>query len=270
MIGGTIAGMYGWRVAMLSIGMPGIVLAVIIRLFVIEPTRGLSDAQIVVDREPMPSAASAFAAMWRSGPVFHLVMGVTLTSLIGYALSAFGPSYLQRSLGMSVRQVALIVAPLAALFGTISGIGGGRIADWASRRWGVHAQSWLVALLKVASLPFTFLFCLTHDATVAIVAYCCWLLFASSYLGPTFALIQGLAPVRVRAMWAAVTLLVINLVGLGLGPMLIGVLSDALKPHAGAESLRWAMVIMASVTPWATFHYWRAGVLLKRHAAPAA
>ena len=70
-------------------------------------------------------------------------------------------------------------------------------------------------------------------------------------------------------MWAAVTLLVINLVGLGLGPLLIGVLSDALRPAYGADSLRWAMVIMVSLTPWAIFHYWRAGVLLKRRDAIA-
>ena len=68
-----------------------------------------------------------------------------------------------------------------------------------------------------------------------------------------------------RATWAAITLLVINMIGLGLGPTLIGVLSDLLIPWAGAkDSLRWALIIMASVTPWAIFHYWRAGVALQR------
>ena len=91
------------------------------------------------------------------------------------------------------------------------------------------------------------------------------LLLTNSYLGPTFALIQGQAPLRLRALWAAVTLLVINLIGLGLGPTLIGVISDLLKPSLGdAESLRWAMLSVAAITPWALFHYWRAGVLLKR------
>jgi hypothetical protein len=71
-----------------------------------------------------------------------------------------------------------------------------------------------------------------------------------------------------RALWAAVTLLVINLIGLGLGPTMIGVISDALKPSLGdAEALRWAMLTFAAATPWALFHYWRAGVWLKRGAA---
>lgn len=270
MIGGTIASEFGWRWAMILVGIPGIILAVIVRLFVVEPKRGLSDAGIAADREPMPSAWSAFVGMWRSGPAFHLVMAVTITSLIGYALTAFGPSYLQRSLGFSIQRVALFVAPLAAIIGGFSGIMGGRLADWVSKRYGLHAQSWMVAILKCLALPFTFLFFLTDSPTVAIIAYGFQYLFASSYLGPTFALIQGLAPVRVRAMWAAVTLLVINMIGLGLGPLGIGLISDALRPSLGAESLRWAMVIMAGLTPWAIFHYWRAGVLLKRRDAVAA
>ena len=266
MIGGTIASYFGWRWAMILVGIPGVVLAIVVRLFVVEPKRGLSDAQIAQDHERMPSAWDAFVGMWRNGPAFHLVIAVTLTSLIGYALTAFGPSYLQRSLGFSIRQVALIVAPIAAIVGAFSGIVGGKLADWVSQRWGIHAQSWMVAILKCCALPFTLLFYLTGSPTVAIITYAFQCLFASSYLGPTFALIQGLAPLRVRAMWAAVTLLVINLIGLGLGPLLIGVISDALRPSLGAESLRWAMVIMAAVTPWAIFHYWRAGVLLKRRA----
>ena len=91
------------------------------------------------------------------------------------------------------------------------------------------------------------------------------MVFANSYLGPTFAMLQGLAPLRMRAMWAAITLLVINLVGLGLGPTSIGFLSDFLVPYVGkAESLRWALVVAVGATPWAISHYWRAWVILKR------
>jgi MFS family permease len=266
MIGGTIASHFGWRSAMILVGIPGLILAIIVRLFVVEPKRGMSDAQIAVDKDRMPSAWSAFVGMWRNAPAFHLVMAVTITSMIGYALSAFGPSYLQRSLGFSIQRVALLVAPIAAVVGAVSGILGGRLADWASKRYGLHAQSWMVAMLKCLSLPFMFAFFLTDSPTVALVVYALWYLFASSYLGPTFALIQGLAPLRVRAMWAAVTLLVINLVGLGIGPLAIGLISDALRPSLGAESLRWSMILMAGLTPWAIFHYWRAGVLLRRAA----
>lgn len=264
LIGSQLAAAFGWRIAIIAIGVPGLVLAIGVRLFVVEPKRGLSDASRVADSGAMPSIRSAFGDIWRDRAARDLVAGVTLTSLIGYALVSFGLSYLQRSLGFSITEAGLF-GLVAAVFGTISGIAGGRLADWAAKRWGIHAQSWMVALLKVCALPFTLLFYLTDVPMVAIFAYGLHILFASSYLGPTFAMLQGLAPLRMRAMWAAITLLVINLIGLGLGPTLVGVLSDSLKPWAGdRESLRWALIIMASLTPWAIFHYWRAGLHLKR------
>ena len=80
-------------------------------------------------------------------------------------------------------------------------------------------------------------------------------------------MIQGLAPLRMRALWAAITLLVINLIGLGIGPTLVGMLSDLLAPRFGEESLRYALLAVAMATPWAIYHYWRGGVLLKRASA---
>ncbi|RHW16642.1 MFS transporter [Sphingomonas gilva] len=267
LIGGTVAAFYGWRAAMFTVGLPGIALAVVVKLFVVEPRRGLSDAQIVAEGEKkgaIPPLSEGFRAMFASGPAFHLVMGVTITSMIGYGHAHFGPSFLQRSLGMGITDIAWIVAPIGGVMGTISGVAGGWLANRLAVRHGLHAQSWMVFGLKSIGLPLSFLFYLSSDPWMAIPLYWLSILLVSTYLGPTFALIQGLAPLRMRALWAAITLLVINLIGLGLGPTLIGVISDLLRPQFGEESLRWAMVTFAALTPWALFHYWRAGALLKR------
>lgn len=267
-IGGTMAHWYGWRVAMFTVGLPGVALAVIIKLWMVEPRRGLSDAQRVADGEAagtIPSVGEGFAAMWRNAAAVHLVMGVTVTSMIGYGLTAFGPSFMQRSLGMQMIDVAWIVAPVGGLMGTLSAVGGGWLANRAAKRWGLHSQAWLVLALKSVGLPLVLAFCvISDDPWVVLPVYWLSVLLTNSYLGPTFALIQGLAPVRMRALWAAITLLVINLIGLGLGPTLIGVVSDILRPSFGEESLRYAMLVVAAATPWALWHYWRAGVLLKR------
>lgn len=265
-VGGGIASFFGWRWAMIVVGIPGIILAIFVRLFVVEPRRGLSDADQPATDEPMPSLRQGFLTMWRTPAARHLVLAVTITSLIGYALTSWGPSYYQRSFGLTLRQIVFVIAPILAIVGVISGVAGGRIADWAARRWGIHAQSWMVALFKLAAFPFAVGIYLTDDPMTGIVFYGLSILFASSYLGPTFALIQGLAPLRLRALWAAITLLVINLIGLGIGPTLIGVLSDLLEPRFGEESLRYALLTVALATPWAIFHYWRGGVLLRRHA----
>lgn len=266
-LGGMIAHYYGWRVAMFAVGLPGLVLALLVWRFVVEPRRGLSDADLVAGDSDMPSLAAGFVTLWRNAAARHLVMAVSITSLIGYGHVAWGPSFLQRSLKLELMQIALYIAPLGAALGTISGVGGGKLADRLARRHGLHAQSWLVAVLKSAALPFTLIFYFAASPAIAIAAYAVSLLLTQSYLGPTFALIQGLAPLRLRALWAAITLLVINLIGLGLGPMLVGWISDTLRPSMGEESLRWAMLVFAAATPWAIFHYWRAGVLLKRAAS---
>lgn len=270
LIGGVVAHSYGWRVAMMTVGLPGIALAVLVRLFMVEPRRGLSDAGPVAAPAPMPSVAQGFASMWASAPARHLVVGVTLTSMIGYALTGWGPSFMQRSLGISMLDVSRYIALPGALFGAISALAGGKIADVLAKRHGLHVQSWVVLVMKGLSLPFALAFYLIDVPAIAIGSYFAYLIFANSYLGPSFALIQHLAPLKTRAMWAAITLLVINLVGLGLGPTMVGWLSDLLKPTFGEESLRYALVIIVMMTPWALYHYWRAGVLLKRDEHQAA
>ena len=264
LIGGVVAHWFGWRAAMFAVGLPGVALAIVVRLFVVEPRRGMSDAVQRPAGESMPSVAQGFSSIARSRPAVHLVAAVTLTSLIGYALTGWGPSYMQRSLGLSMLDVSTYVALPGALIGSVSAVWGGRIADRMARTRGLHAQAWVVAVLKLLAFPLAVAFFVVDEPFVAIGCYFASLLFANSYLGPTFALIQHLAPLKLRAMWAAVTLLVINLVGLGLGPFLVGRLSDWLRPSYGAESLRYAMLIVALGTPWAIFHYWRAGVLLRR------
>lgn len=268
LIGGVVAHAYGWRVAMFTVGIPGILLAVIVRLFVIEPRRGLSEpvrpeaANAVPENKP--TLGEGFASMWRNGPALHLVMGVTLTSLIGYALTGWGPSYMQRSLGMSKLDISYFIALPGAFLGSASAIFGGRLADYLARRHGLHVQSWVVAGMKTIAFPFSVCFYFLDTPAFAMVAYFLSLIFANSYLGPSFALLQGLAPVKLRATWAAITLLSINLIGLGIGPYLVGQLSDLLQPRFGADSLRYAMLAVAMGTPWAIYHYWRAGVLLHR------
>ena len=133
----------------------------------------------------------------------------------------------------------------------------------------MQAQPLMIASLKLLALPFLLVFYLVEDAWVAVGVYFVAVLFQSCYLGPTFAMIQTLAPLRMRAVWAAVTLLVINLIGLGIGPTLVGVISDLFEPRFGDQSLRYSLLVIAAFTPVAIFFYWRASVVLRRRAATA-
>jgi len=262
-IGGVVATRYGWRVAMYVIGLPGLLLALVIWLAVPEPKRGLSDAQIAMD-EAKPTLADGFRTLFANRAALHIIAGFTLTSMIGYGHTAFGPAYLMRSFGFTKLDVALKIAPVAAVILGFAAVASGKLADRLTRRHGLYAQATMVAVLKTCALPFTVTFYLATTTQVAVGAYFVAIVFSTVYLGATFALIQSEAPIRLRSTWAAITLLVNNMIGLGLGPLAVGAISDALKPAYGAESLRYAMFTFAAITPWAIFHYWRAGVLLKR------
>ncbi|MFL0413896.1 MFS transporter [uncultured Sphingomonas sp.] len=268
-IGGVVAHSYGWRVAMMVVGLPGIALAVIMKLFVVEPRRGLSDGKAPAepDGAPVMGLWKGIGTMWNNGAAFHLVAAITITSLVGYAVTGWGPSYMQRSLGMSMLDVSKYVALPAAFVAGFSAMLGGWLCDRAAKSKGIYAQSYVVAVMKIVAFPFALAFYFVDHLWLALGSYFVAAIFAGAYIGPTYAMIQHLAPLRLRATWAALTLLATSLLGLGLGPFAVGQISDLLRPTYGAESLRWAMFSVAMLTPWGIFHYWRAGVLMKRQEA---
>ncbi|MEL7197922.1 MAG: MFS transporter [Pseudomonadota bacterium] len=261
MFGGNLTYFFDWRVAFIAIGLPGVVLAIIVKVFATEPLRKAEPG--AVDATKMPSVGDGFRTILVNRAAIWLIVGVTLTSMIGYALTGWTPAYLIRSFGLNTLQVGNIVAPLLALAGMASGLGSGWLANRLSERFGLHAQPLMIAALKTIALPFLIWFYLAESATWAVGAYFVAVLFQSCYLGPTFALIQTLAPLRMRAVWAAITLLVINLIGLGIGPTLVGVISDLFVEQYGKESLRYSLLVIASLTPLAILAYWRAAVALK-------
>jgi hypothetical protein len=96
------------------------------------------------------------------------------------------------------------------------------------------------------------------------------LMISNAWLGPTVAQIQGVVELRMRAVSVAVLLFITNMLGLGVGPWLIGTVSDALRPHFGADSLRWSLFMVGFFGLWAAWHYFRAGQLLEANLRSAA
>ena len=260
--GGNLTYFFDWRVAFIAIGLPGVILAVIVKLFATEPMRRAEPG--AVEETQTPSIRAGFRSIFGNPAAVWLVAGVTITSMIGYALTGWTPAYLIRSFGLNTLQVGNIVAPLLAIAGVASGLGSGWLANRLSEKYGLKAQPLMVAALKTIALPFLIWFYVADSAPLAVGVYFIAVLFQSCYLGPTFALIQTLAPLRMRAVWAAITLLVINLIGLGLGPTMVGVLSDYFAPEYGQESLRQALFVIACATPVAIFCYWRAAKCLEK------
>ena len=265
--GGNLTYFFDWRTAFIAIGLPGVLLAIFVKLFATEPARKAEPG--AADEAQHPSVMDGFRSIFSNRAAVWLVAGVTLTSMIGYALTGWTPAYLIRDFGMNTLQVGNIVAPLLAIAGVASGLGSGWLANRLTEKHGMQAQPLMIAALKTAALPFLVLFYVVENQWFAVGIYFIAVLFQSCYLGPTFAMIQTLAPLKMRAVWAAVTLLIINLIGLGIGPTMVGIFSDLLEPTYGEQSLRHALLIIALMTPIAIFCYWRASVALRQQAATA-
>lgn len=268
-MGGLVAAEYGWRAAFFIAGLPGLLLALLVWLFLKDPARGASEGgRAVPAAAEQAPVGEAFRTLWASKASRWLITGVTLTSFVGYGKGAFGPSFLIRSYGLDLVTVSAMVAPIVTLLGAAGVLLGGWAADRLGRR-DLRWTAWVVAAGKLAAFPCWMAFYLSESLWIGIPAYMAANLLSALYLGPTFAMIQSLTPLRLRAMAAAVMLFVLNLIGLGLGPLLIGGVSDLLRPAFGEESLRWTLVGASVMTFLAALPYYWGGKHYARELAAA-
>ncbi len=313
-LGGLVAQRYGWRPAFFVVGLPGVVLAVLSQFTLREPPRGHSEAvgtrlgDLVGDGlADVEQAAPSFGAVVRrllSKPAFlHLAAGATLASFAGYGVNAFAAPYYIRMFGLTLAQVGLVFGVVAGVGAGVGVLAGGVISDRAGqgdRRW--YAWAPAIGLLVGAPLYITAFLLPSWQASVALlfVAGC----FTYTYLGPAFGVMHNMVTPRMRATATALLFLIINLIGLGLGPTVVGLLSDAFAGHvfqssamaaqgsfhalcpggrpaadavaalapachkASATGVRWAIVIGAVVYVWAAAHYALAARTLRRDLEP--
>ncbi|MEO1419470.1 MAG: MFS transporter [Pseudomonadota bacterium] len=258
-IGGRIDELYGWRVAFFIVGIPGILLALIFRFTVWEPPRGHSEARET--GEGRPSIVDTFEFMLRRRSFVHLAFGAGLAAFTGYGVVTFFPTFLVRTHAMSTGEIGFWL-------GLILGISGGAgifFGGYASDRFGMtdsRWKLWTVVLAGVISLPFSIAVYLVDSPYVALWIFIIPAALSNFYQATSFAQTQSLANLRMRGMAAAVLLLIINLIGLALGPLVVGAVSDFLAPRYGNDSMRYALLSLNLIAVWSMWHFYRAGVHL--------
>ncbi len=282
LVGGWVAVWYGWRAAFFVVGLPGLILALIVRYTLIEPPRGGADG-IAPEKHDKPLnfetgwviVKEGFSHLWRTAAARHVVIGVTITSFVGYGGVMWGPAFLIRTHGMSIGEVSTYLAVMVGIVGGFGAYFGGRLTDRLAAR-DVRWNTWVVAWAKVAVVPFIIAFYLTdnwpafyignHGVSILWVIYVPMAFLGAFYLGPSFAMIQTLTPPAKRALASAVMLFIINIIGLGFGPQFVGILSDFFNYTMGMgnQSLRWALFGTAMLNIWAAAHYFLAGHHLKK------
>ncbi len=253
--GGWVAENIGWREAFFIVGIPGLILALIVRFTIQEPLRGISENRSDSGDRPGIIAVARFLLSRKS--FLHMAAGAGLASFSGYAFLSFYPSFLVRSFSMSLSTVGVFLGLILGIAGGLGFAGGGYIAD----KIGHHRKALrAIALSLLCAWVFTFPVYLASSAIISLMFFIVPAIFSNVYLATTFAQTQSLVPLRMRAVASALILFLINIVGLGLGPQLAGILSDYLANGFGNESLRYSLLIIGAVlTPWTALHYFMAG-----------
>ena len=267
LVGGWINEWYGWQAAFVIVGLPGILLALLVRFTVVEPSRGHSEA--LQQEVAVPGFWEVVGFIWRSSVLRHIVAAGALVSFAGYASVIWIPIYLVRIHDMGTGEVGSYLALLIGVGGAIGIYLGGRIADFMAARRGQQWLPWVVAISSLITLPLLFITFMATTPMIAIAAYALPAMLGTLYVAPGFALIQNSTPLEMRSVAAAINLFVINIIGLGLGPFTVGFFSDVFSQSYGEDGLRWGLATTIVILIWGVIHYWRCGVMIKRQTAVA-
>ena len=237
--GGVIASMLDWRVAFFIVGIAGIVLAPIFRLTIKEPVRGGFDRE---REDNSPSSLKTILQTLFQKPSFWIIsLGASCSSMMGYGLFFWLPSFFVRSFEMTLLNASLFYGAVL-LIGGIAGIWAG---GWLGDRFGQMRHSRYVsipALAFIATVPFYAVAILSKSLPLTFAVLLIPTALGLVWLGPVISVIQHLVPPNMRATASAIFLFINNLIGIGIGTFAIGLLSDTLALQYGDDSLRYSIL----------------------------
>jgi MFS family permease len=253
-LGGFIAEAFGWRTAFFVVGLPGILVALFLRLTVAEPIRGWSEKRESEAGES-PTFVTVLKFLWSRKTFRNLALAGSLQATVIYAIGNWLPSFFLRNHEIGLAELGLWMALTSGLGGGAGSFFGGWFADrmgQRDRRWYV----WGSAILILAITPVLLVMLNTGNLALALALTGVFHFLSASYLGPALAVSHGLVGLRMRAMTSAVFFFFINLIGLGLGPLIVGYLSDTFAAAGSETALATAMLIVGcAASLWGGAHY---------------
>ena len=239
LFGGLLAQYIDWRFAFISIGLFGVLVAPVFRMLVKDPPRNMYDAQPAGAKALgfIPACRLAFAK-----PSFWLMaFGAAFSSMVGYGLLYWMPTFRDRSMGLSLVDRSWYLAGILFIGGVAGMMMGGFLAD----RLGQKSKRFYPLIPAVAfaiSAPLYVLGVLTSDPFIAFFVFLIPQALGLVWLGPIITAVQHLGPANSRTMISALFLLINNLIGIAVGTWFFGFASDQLKPTFGEESIKYAFI----------------------------
>ena len=240
--GGAINHYFGWRMAFLVVGLPGLLLALLIRFTMREPPRGQFDPPSATLSYGEQGGGKGLRALWSVRAFRYAALACGFHALVLYGHGHWAPPYLARVHGMALSEIAFWLAILAVLPGALGIWVSGMVSDRLEQRagWGrLRVASISVLLL----MPFEIAYALAPNEAAALTLSAVTHFLGGFYLAPTIAFVHGQVGARQRASASAILLLCLNLIGLGIGPLLVGSLSDLASAEGlGGDGIRYALL----------------------------
>lgn len=265
LLGGIMAQYFGWRVALIAIACPGLVLALVMWWKLKEPQRGyfetLRGDVLPVDEQVQPPIGKTLRTLWAIKSYRQMLIGSTISGAITYGSTAWVPTHFIRAFDLTQTQAGMLMALIFGLVGAAGAFTGGKLVDKLSQK-GFQYGVWMIAITQISVLPFAIAAYLVNSIELAVALLIPPIFVMMFYLGPIMALIQTVSPLRMRATASAIKMFTLNFFGMSLGPLIVGVFSDYLEPLFGSFSIGIALAALMCLGIWSAFHFYLCGKAL--------
>lgn len=265
-VGGALSDVIGWRRTFLAVSIPGLLFAFVLPFLLKDPARHAAAPEAQTAPQPFLQALREIAAT----PGFVLLLlGASFTAFLSYGKGVWVTILFQRDFGLSAAETGFWLG----ISGGISSMAGTWLGGYLADRHGQTDRQHMLtapALGMVIAAPILFAAYYVDDWRTAIILLMLPGVLNYLYYGPCYALAQQMVQPGQRAVATSLVVFGQNLIGLGLGPLFFGMLSDALRPMAGAESVRWVLYGAAWLGIIPALFFWRAAKRLAATPAPSA
>ena len=239
LFGGWLNEFFGWRVAFFVVGIPGVLLALVLYLTVPEPIRGLAENRASTGDNP--SMMTVFKVLLSRRSFLFMALGAAMNAFAGYSTANWVASFMIRTHQMPTGELGTWLALIIGVGGAIGVFGAGVIADKlgkTDKRW----YMWVAVCACVISIPLQISTFWVDDPYTALMCMVIPSVLSNAYLGATIASVHGMVGLKMRAVSSALLFFILNMIGLGMGPTTVGLVSDLLVDQHGVDSLRYAMM----------------------------
>jgi len=258
-LGGVIAANYGWRAAFFVAGAPGLILAVLILATVREPTRERDPGAVA--GAPAPTPLQTFRFVCANPTVFNAFAGIGLASLAMSGVPVWAASFLVRTQGFTLPEAGLMAGLGVGLFGAMGSLLGGPVGDAVVKRWGIQTLPAVPMAACALACVSGLVFALGSSLIVVAIGFVVFEIVSRAFTAPAYAiLVTGVEP-RMRGVVVSSVQAVTNLIGYGVGPLVVGVVSDRV---GGPNSLKFGIAAVMVFSLWSGLHFLAAWLAARR------